>query len=326
MPADEMIPIAIIGCGRMGVTHSQRIAADGRGRVVALFDENQSAAQHLSTNEAPGATVYDSLDQLLNHDGIQAAIICTPTTCHYEQVRAVLDREWHVLCEKPLAESGERTDAMIRWAEEATVVCMLAYQRRFWSEYRTLRREVASETWGEIQAVTSHNVERWQQTISETWRDDPHINIGGFVGDAGNHKLDILHYVTGLDVKTVRAQSASCGSNVQIQTALTGSLSSGALLAMDFIGNAQHLSEDFHVHCQHADLLVRQKTVSVAQNNTVWELENPEPDSNPVIGFLDTIQGAATNLAPFSAARPVWKLLRAIRQSSESGQFVPVSE
>ena len=83
-----------------------------------------------------------------------------------------------------LAESRERTVALLDDARRGGPHCSLAYQRRCWSTYRTLKREVESGRWGPVRAVTSHNVENWRQTIAGTWRDDPAANPGGFLGDA----------------------------------------------------------------------------------------------------------------------------------------------
>lgn len=309
--------VAIIGCGRMGRTHAERIVRDGRGIVVAVYDPDESAARRLVDDLSSGARVHQSLDQLLDLSDVDAAVICTPTTSHCDQVLACRERGWQILCEKPLAESRERIVALIEEARRGGPLCMLAYQRRFWSTYRTLRREVQSGKWGAIRAVTSHNVEKWEQTIAGTWRDDPRINIGGFVGDAGNHKLDLLFYVTGLRVEDVSARSFYSDSRVPIQTAVSGRLEGGALLAMDFIGNAQHLAEDFHVHCERADLMVRDRRVWIARDNAVEPVDEMELDTNPVVGFFDALDGLAENLAPFDSALPVWDLLSAIMSGSK---------
>jgi len=313
----------VVGCGRMGHLHTERLHRDGRGQVTALFDESPQAAERLRQEKAGQARVCSSFEELLATE-LDAVVICTPTTSHFDQVHAGLARGVHILCEKPLAESRERIEDLISAASSSDRHCMLAYQRRFWWTYRTLRREVASGRWGPIRAVTSHNVERWQQTIEGTWRDDPSINIGGFVGDAGSHKIDAVFYVTRLSPVDVWARSQNQGSNVQVNTSVSGRLRGEVLLCMDFIGNAQYLGEDLHIHCEHADLMLRDRKVWIAQGNAVQELADPEPDSNPDAGFLDLLEGVAENVAPFECALPVWDLTAAILKSGEQGRLVEV--
>lgn len=318
-----MHTIAIIGCGRMGRTHAERVRTDGRGRIAALYDADRSAAVRLQQETAPDAVVFDHLDALLRSEGLSAAVVCTPTTSHFEQVLACRRRGLHVLCEKPLAESGERIDALIDEVHRGGPHAMLAYQRRFWSTYRMLRREVQSGRWGAVRAVTSHNVEHWQPTITGTWRDDPEINIGGFVGDAGSHKIDAVFYVTGLQPTEVFARSWTCGSRVEVVTSVSAVLEGDVPLCMDFIGHAQYLGEDLHIHCAEADLMIRDRRAWIARDNAVGPLEPVEPDSNPVSGFFDLL-GGSPNIAPFECGRPVFDFTEAVLASGRSGARVAV--
>lgn len=315
---------AIIGCGRMGRLHTERLHADGRARVVALFDQDRAVADRLRQEFAPGAAVRDSLSALLASDDLDAAVICTPTTSHHDQVVACRARGLHILCEKPLAESRERIVALIAEADRGGPHCSLAYQRRYWSTFRTLRREVQSGRWGPVRAVTSHNVEHWQATIGGTWRDDPAINVGGFVGDAGSHKLDAVFYVTGLNAVEAFARSWNCGSRVEVVSSVSAVLEGDVPLCIDFIGHAQYLGEDLHVHCAEADLMIRDRRVWIARRNQVEPLTDLEPESNPDAGFLDLLAGMGPNVAPFDCALPVFDLTRAILESSRTGRSVAV--
>jgi predicted dehydrogenase len=315
--------LAIIGCGRMGRLHTARLHEETRAIVVALYDVDAGAACSLQQDLAPDAAVYDDVDALLQAGDLDAAVICTPTTAHFEQVRACRERGLAVLCEKPLADTAERTLQLIDQSQSGPPL-VVAYQRRSWATYRTLHREVASGRWGPIRAVTSHNTEFWQQTIAGTWRDDPQINPGGFLGDAGSHKLDALLFVTGLTPASVFARSDNCGSRVPIVTTASVMTHEGVPVALDFIGNAHHQAEDLQIHCQRADLMVRDWRVWIAEGNVVRPLEPLEPDSQPALTFLDVLDGTLENPAPAACALPVLLLTEAILESSRSGLPVPV--
>ena len=105
-----------------------------------------------------------------------------------------------VLCEKPLAqdEDGDHR-ADVRGPPVGNAASALPTSGGSWPMYRTLRQLVRSGQFGPVRAVMSHNIENWQQTIAGTWRDDPQSNPGGFIGDAGSHKIDAVFFVTGLD-------------------------------------------------------------------------------------------------------------------------------
>jgi predicted dehydrogenase len=317
--------IGVIGCGRMGRLHTSLLNSDQRSTVTALFDTDSAAAERLRDELVPHAEVYESVDALLGEGAIDAAIICTPTTAHFDQIQACRRAGCAVLCEKPLADTAERIRQLID-ASSCGPPLVVAYQRRSWSTYRTLRREVQSGRWGEIQAVTSHNTEYWQQRIAGTWRDDPAINPGGFLGDAGSHKLDALFYVTRLRPAAVTARSDNCGSSVPVVTLASVTAENGVPIALDFIGNAHHQAEDLQIHCVEADLMIRDWRVWIARGNVVEPLSPLEPDSQPAITFLDLLDGSIGNPAPPSCAWPVFALTEAILTASRTGTSVDIAD
>jgi predicted dehydrogenase len=301
----------------MGRWHAERLRASGRAEIVTLFDSHAPSAAALRDALAPTATVAASVEDLVQTPGLDAVIVCTPTDLHLAHAMAALGAELHVLCEKPLADTREGLEALIRAAEQSDRKSTLAYQRRFWGTYRTLRREAQSGKYGPILAVTSHNTERWEQRIAGTWRDDPRANPGGFLGDAGSHKLDALFYVTGLAPVEVFARSRKSGSRVEIITSVSALLTGDVPLTMDFVGHANHQAEDLTIHCAEADLMIRDWRVWIARNNVVEPLEPLEPHTDPTTGFLDYLDGRTENLAPFTAARPVFDMTTMILRSCE---------
>ena len=236
--------------------HIERLIADGRGHAVALFDTQPDAVESLQRELAADATGFSDFDDLLSQTEADAAIIGTPTSLHFDHIRACRARGWHVLCEKPLADRREHLLTLIDESRSGPALSV-AYQRRTWPIYRVLRDEIQSGRWGAVRTVTSINSERWQQTIGGTWRDDPAINLGGFIGDAGSHKIDLAFFLTGLKPLDVFARNQTCGSRVEIVSSLSARLEQDVLLTMHFTGHAQTFREDFHFHCEHADLLVR---------------------------------------------------------------------
>lgn len=306
----------------MGRHHSEKMKIDGRGEVVALFDTFESAAQGIKQDFWPSASICPRVEDLFALDNVDAVIIGTPTAEHYSQATICLDRGWHVLCEKPLASNRQQILELIAAYDRCRKKAQgfsLAYQRRFWSRFRTLRREVQSGKWGAVKAILSHNIENWQSTITGTWRNDPAQNPGGFVADAGSHKIDAIFYTTGLAPVDVFARSVRAGSNVEIVSSVSAKLTSDVLVTMDFVGLAQYLDEDLCIHCEHADLMLRHDELWIGRNGEIKKLVSDEPESDPVGGFLDAILNGKEDLSPPSAALPVYDVTQAILESSRTG-------
>jgi predicted dehydrogenase len=319
------IRVAMIGCGRMGRHHSEKLILDGRGQVVALFDAEQSTAERLRHEFWPSATISTSFPDLLAKTGIDAAIVCTPTAAHHAQAKSALRLGWHVLCEKPLASDRSQILELIELATAARLADQafsLGYQRRYTSLFRTMRREVFSGRWGHVRAITSNSVEHWQSTIAGTWRDDPQQNPGGFVTDAGSHKIDALFYLTGLKPVEVYARSQKWDSNVEVVTNVSALLTEDVSVSMNFVGLAQYLGEDLHLHCEFGDLMLRHDHLVLGREGRLEPLVADEPESDPVAGWLDTIVDHEADRSPPEAALPVYDMTQAILSSSRSGKSV----
>jgi predicted dehydrogenase len=322
-----MLKFAVTGCGRMGLAHTQRLMSDPRSTVVAFHDPLREAAEHLQRRCAPQAAVYSSFEQMLQQTACDAVVIATPTTSHHDQLVGATNHNLHVLCEKPLA--GDR-DAILKLVElchsRRDLHLMLGYQRRCWTLYRRLKSELQSGNYGAIRAVTSVSAERWQQTITDTWRDDPSINYGGYLGDAGSHKIDIIFYLTELAPRDVFAVSHRCGSQVEIATSVTATLGDDVPLTMSFTGHASSFHEELFIHCEKADLIIRDLELLIGIENEVTSIAVP-PDEcgrdstrNPVTVFLDLLTGAGPNIAPFDCAVPIYDFTSAILASARNGR------
>jgi len=324
-PPATKLRLALVGCGRISRLHCERVAADGRATIVALFDPDAAAAQALRRETAAAAEVCPTIDSLLDRTEFDAAVVASPTHLHFEQASAFLDRRIPVLCEKPLARTRREILDLSELSGKSGIPLSVAYQRRMWATYRVLRRLVRSGEFGPVRAVVSHNVENWQSTISGTWRDDPQMNPGGFIGDAGSHKIDAVFYVTGLNPIEVFARADRCGSRVEITASVAALLTGHVPLTMDFVGHGQHLGELLSVHCAEADVTLRDGELWLARQGKSERVPIAEADSNPISAFLDTILEDADNFAPPECALPVFDFTQGLLESARTGHSVRLS-
>ena len=278
---------------------------------------------------SPRTQMSSSADDAFSQAEANAAIICTPTSLHASQVKAAARHNLHVMCEKPLGATRDEILDLIELSHSRRDLhFMLGYQRRFWAIYRRMKEEIESGQWGRIVAVTAVNTERWQQTIAGTWRDDPNINYGGYLGDAGSHRLDNLFYLTGLSLSELAARSSKAGSNVEIVTLVNGELKDAenreVPFSLSFVGNSNSFHEELFIHCEKADLIVRNFQLFIGRDDKVELIDLPaehsgrESTQNPVSGFLDLVYGAAENISPFECGLPVFDMTTAILDSARS--------
>lgn len=101
--------IACAGLGRMGQRHAIHFAEQTpRAQLVAVSSPVEAEREWARTRLGPlGVTVYSDYDDMLKHADLQAVVIASATTVHAEQAIKAIERDLHVLCEKPLSTSVE---------------------------------------------------------------------------------------------------------------------------------------------------------------------------------------------------------------------------
>lgn len=103
--AIRKLQVGMAGLGRVGKLHATNfLHRTPRADLVAAFTPDQGELAWGRQNLEPyGVTLYDDYDKMLDHPGLQAVAIGTATSVHAEESMKAIDRDLHVLCEKPLS-------------------------------------------------------------------------------------------------------------------------------------------------------------------------------------------------------------------------------
>lgn len=139
---------AIIGAGLMGRWHASSVRRQ-KGRIVAVVDPDLERAQTLARRY--GATVFPSIDAMLERQTPGAAHICTPAHAHAHQIERLLAAGCHVLCEKPLATSAAEVSRLLDAAGAASRVLCPVHQFAMQRGVRKVAGRI--EELGEIKRV-----------------------------------------------------------------------------------------------------------------------------------------------------------------------------
>ncbi len=131
LPRNRDMGIGIVGAGEIvQAAHlpAYRIAGF---RVVGIYDVNIERAQRVA-KQFSLATVFDSLDALLDRDDIDIVDIAIPSQYLLGVVEQVVSRRKHVLCQKPLAEAYDTARRIVTVCRDAGVKAAINQQMR-WS-------------------------------------------------------------------------------------------------------------------------------------------------------------------------------------------------
>ena len=99
------LKVGMAGLGRVGKIHVINLLHHTpRAELVAAFSPDPAEIAWGRQNLEPyGVTLYDNYDRMLEHPGLAAVARGTATSVHAEQTIKAIDRDLHVLCEKPLS-------------------------------------------------------------------------------------------------------------------------------------------------------------------------------------------------------------------------------
>jgi predicted dehydrogenase len=131
-----MIPVGVVGCGRMGRLHARVCSQIPRVRLVGVHDANPQAAQ--ATAQEYGSRAFDSIDELASQ--VRAVTIAVPTQAHLETARPFLDRGVACLIEKPLAPDVAQARQIVELARKHNAVVQVGHVERFNPAVRAMQR------------------------------------------------------------------------------------------------------------------------------------------------------------------------------------------
>lgn len=132
-----------------------------------------------------GILFTDQLEELLDDPEIHLVSITTPHATHYEYAKLCLEKGKHVLIEKPFATSRAEAEELLRLAKAKGLVCMPFQNRRFDSDFLTVKEVLANGWLGDLVEIESH----FDRDIPDA-PDAPGDYFEGEVYNLGIHLLD----------------------------------------------------------------------------------------------------------------------------------------
>ena len=189
------INVAVIGLGKMGLSHLAIVNALDDFNVTAICD---SAALVGQVIEKYGRLHYVArYDDVLAIPDLQAIIIATPTTAHAPMVHAALDRGLHVFCEKPLTLSAAESEALAELARSKGLVAQVGYHNRFIGTFNEIKALLDAGALGRISHVQA---EAYGPVVLKpskpTWRGKAGQG-GGCLYDYAAHPLNLVNWYFG---------------------------------------------------------------------------------------------------------------------------------
>ncbi|MBR6040520.1 MAG: inositol 2-dehydrogenase [Clostridia bacterium] len=231
-----MVNVGIIGAGRIGQVHAKSILTGvPDAKILAIADPYIKPEVAEWAKSVGVENVYKDHRQILEDPRIDAVLICAPTDQHAQLSLEAIAAGKHIFCEKPIDQSIAKIEEVkaALAASPKKLVYQVGFNRRYDHNYRAMRKAVEDGKIGEVQFVR----------VSSRDPEPPPAQYvagsGGMFMDMMIHDLDMVRYLSGLEIVEVYAQGAclvdpAIGEAGDVDTVtITLKLSNGALATID---------------------------------------------------------------------------------------------
>ena len=197
----QPLRFGVLGAADFALTTMARAIHEAEGaKLVALATSTAQKAEPFKAF-CPDLEVFESYDDLLASDRIDAVYIPLPNHLHIDWSLKALDAGKHVLCEKPIALKAGDIDALIAKRDETGLLAAEAYMIVHHPQWARVREALSSGEIGRLVHV--------EGVFSYNNRDMSNIRNkaetgGGSIPDIGVYPYGAVRWATGQEPKSIR--------------------------------------------------------------------------------------------------------------------------
>ena len=302
----------------------------------------------------------ENAEELVSHPGLDAVIVSSPHTLHFEHARLALERGLHVMCEKPMCTQGKHARELVRLAREKGVHLLVPYGWHYKPFAQQAKRWMDDGHIGRVEYVLCHMASpirdllrglRFQvesnsgqaggvlfEPDTRTWT-DPVLAGGGYGHAQLAHSTGMLFWLTGLMPESVYALMTTSQSRVDVYDAVSVRFAGGAIGTVSGAGtvppagNARY-QVDIRIFGSDGLLMIDMERARLElrrHDGRTEQMELPADAGSyacdgPPHNFVDLVLGkSVTNWSPGEAAMRSVLLLDAAYRSALSGQVERVA-
>jgi predicted dehydrogenase len=192
------VRVAVVGLGYWGPNLVRNLHEVPEAEVAWACDLREEALSTLA-RRYPAVPRTTSFEEVLEDPTVEAVVLATPVSTHYELALACLNAGKHVLVEKPLAASSRHARELLETAAGQQLVLMPGHTFLYSPPVKLIRDVLASGELGDIYFISMSRVNLGihQPDVSVVW-------------DLGPHDFSILRYWLGELPTTVGAMTRGC--------------------------------------------------------------------------------------------------------------------
>ncbi|SCZ87497.1 BZ3500_MvSof-1268-A1-R1_Chr2-2g04963 [Microbotryum saponariae] len=168
------IKVAVLGFGMSAqVFHIPFIQSlSQHSHLTTILERSATADSSKARDAFPEVKVVTHLQHVLDDDELELVFVSTINDTHYEYTKAILNAGKHVVCEKALTPTSAEAYELAELASKKNLVLAVYQNRRWDSDFLTLKQVLAENRLGELSEFTSH-FDRYKNEAATTklWKE-----------------------------------------------------------------------------------------------------------------------------------------------------------
>ena len=231
-----MINAAIVGMGRWGQTLVESVQGKSdkikftRGVTRTTSKVEDYAAQQ-------GIMLGDNYNAMLADESVDAVVLASPHTAHFDQMMAAAKAGKHVFCEKPFALTKAEANSALGAISAAGLKVGLGHNRRFAPNTIELKRMIDAGELGDTLMIES-NFSAPMSRYENEWRTSRVESPAGGMTSLGIHSLDMFIHLFGrISEVQARSKRLAMPFDVDDTTAIMFSFEDGRMGYISCIAN-----------------------------------------------------------------------------------------
>lgn len=191
------VGVAVVGCGYWGPNLVRNFAEQPNARMVAVSDLSVERLTEIHSRY-PKVKLTTDFQDILSDPEIDAVIVTTPVSTHFEVAMRALQAGKHVLVTKPITADPGQAAQLIEEAEHRGLVLMVDHTFVYTGAVQTIKQLVDGGNLGKLYYYDSVrvNLGLFQRDVNVLW-------------DLAVHDLAIMDFVLGQQPRAVAATGAA---------------------------------------------------------------------------------------------------------------------
>lgn len=196
-----MIRIAVIGYGYWGPNLVRNFFNTNNCEVVVVCDQRTDRLKLLQKNY-PAIKITTKVSEVFNDKNVDAVVIAVPVSLHYQLAKKALEKDKHVLVEKPMTMSLTEAIKLVNLAHKQKKILMVDHTFVYTDAVQKIKKLIDSGVIGKINYFDSMrtNLGLFQKDVNVLW-------------DLAAHDVSILLYWINEKPKTISATGISHTKN-----------------------------------------------------------------------------------------------------------------